>query len=279
MPSFCFRSCMKRYFAISSAFAFLALALFQLSCSNDNEPTVGTGSIVVNFSNMAGDAKVALNSATYTNAAGEDFTVSKLNYYISNIKFTKADGSTFTVPKDSSYFLVREVDEASQILKINNVPTGNYAGIEYVIGVDSLKSIEEPENRKGILDIYTGPTNEEAMYWNWNPGYIFLKFEGKSDSSTIANGKYEYHIGGFGGRSGRTLNNIKTVKLSFGSQAASVTTTATPQVYIQADILKIFDGPTKLRIAEKPGVMFEPFSANIAENYANMFSVKEVRNN
>ncbi|KAA0993975.1 hypothetical protein FXO21_08035 [Dyadobacter sp. UC 10] len=259
------------------------MALLQFSCS-DNDPQVETGSIVVNFDNMVGDANLALNSGTYINAAGEDFTVSKLNYYISNIKFTKTDGSSFTVPKDSSYFLVREGNQASQTLRINNVPVGNYAGIEYMIGIDSLKSIEEPENRKGVLDIYTGPTNEEAMYWNWNPGYIFLKIEGASDSSTTANGNYQYHIGGFGGRTGKTLNNIKTAKLNFGSQTvavttAAVTTTSAPQIYIKADILKIFDGPTKLRIAEKSGVMFEPFSANIADNYANMFSVKEVRNN
>jgi len=268
---------MKRYSSIAANFVFAALAVFQFSCS-DKDPEIKTGSIVVNFDNMVGDANLALNSGTYINAAGEDFTVSKLNYYISNIKFTKPDGSSFTVPKDSSYFLIREGNEASQTLRINNVPVGNYVGIEYMIGIDSLKSIEEPENRKGVLDIYTGPTNEEAMYWNWNPGYIFFKMEGASDSSTTANGNYEYHIGGFGGRTGKTLNNIKTAKLNFGSQVAAVTTISTPQIYIKADILKIFDGSTKVRIAEKSGVMFEPFSANIADNYANMFSVKEVRN-
>ncbi|WP_439555209.1 MbnP family protein [Dyadobacter sp.] len=269
---------MKKYFSLSTAFAFLALALFQLSCSDDNEPTVETGSMLVNFDNVAGNANLALNSGTYTNAAGEDFTVSKLNYYISNIKFTKTDGSSFTVPKDSSYFLVREVNEASQTIRINNVPIGNYTGIEYVIGVDSLKSIEEPENRKGVLDIYSGPTNEEGMYWNWNPGYIFLKLEGASESSTTANGKYEYHIGGFGGRTAKTLNNLRSVKLNFNAQAA-VTTSMSPQVYIKADILKIFDGPTKLSIAKNPGVMYEPISADIANNYVNMFSIKEVRTN
>ncbi|WP_031528250.1 MbnP family protein [Dyadobacter crusticola] len=269
---------MKKYFSVSAAITFLALALFQLSCSNDDEPTVATGSVVVHFNNMVGNEDLALNSGNYINAAGEDFTVTKLNYYISNIKFTKADGSGFTVPKDSSYFLIREANEASQTIRINNVPVGNYTGIEYVVGIDSLKSIEEPENRKGILDIYTGPTNEETMYWNWNPGYIFLKMEGASDFATTSNGKYQYHIGGFGGRTAKTLNNLKNVKLNFNAQA-TVTTSISPQVYIKADILKIFDGPIKLSIAKNSGVMYEPVSADIASNYGNMFSIKEVRTN
>ncbi|KQS23939.1 hypothetical protein ASG33_24960 [Dyadobacter sp. Leaf189] len=235
--------------------------------------------MLVHFDNMVGNEDLVLNSGNYINVAGEDFTVTRLNYYVSNIRLTKADGSSFTVPKDSSYFLIREGNVPSQTVRINDIPVGNYTGIEYVIGVDSLKSIDEPENRKGILDIYTGPTNEETMYWNWNPGYIFLKFEGKSEVSTTANGKYEYHIGGFGGRTEKTLNNIKTVKLSFGNQTAAVSTTTSPQVYIKADILKIFGGPTQLSIAKNPGVMFMPFSANIAANYANMFSVKEVQAN
>jgi hypothetical protein len=270
---------MKKYFSFPTALAFLALAFIQLSCSDDENPTVESGSMLVHFDNVVGNADLALNSGTYINAAGEDFTVTKLNYYVSNIKLTKPDGSSFTVPKDSSYFLIREGNVPSQTVRINNIPIGNYTGIEYIIGIDSLKSIADPSTRKGVLDESTGPTNEEAMYWNWNPGYIFLKFEGLSEASTIANGKYEYHIGGFGGRTEKTLNNIKTVKLSFGNQPAAVTTNTTPQVYIKADILKIFDGPTQLSIAKNSAVMFMPFSANIAANYANMFSVKEVQAN
>jgi len=273
---------MKRTFSWLSA-CVLASGLLMVSCSfpdeKDDTDPIETGTIQLQFDNIVGDKDLQLDSTRYTNAAGEDFTVSKLNYFISNIKLIKIDGSVFTVPQDSSYFLIREANAASQKLVIREVLTGEYTGIEFTVGVDSVRSVSDVSKRQGILDKDTGPTNEEAMYWDWNPGYIFLKMEGSSDSATTANGKYYYHIGGFGGWNERTLNNLKTIKMNFPGQKAIVTTSIISNVLIQADILKIFNGPTQLSIKENPGVMFTEYSKNIADNYAGMFSVKEIKIN
>jgi hypothetical protein len=275
---------MKRTFSWLSAWA-LASGLLVVSCSfpdeKDDTDPIETGVIQLQFDNIVGNQDLQLDSTRYVNAAGEDFTVSKLNYYISNIKLIRMDGSAFTVPQDSSYFLIREANSQSQKLTIRNVLTGDYTGIEFVVGVDSLRSVMDPSEpgRKGILDKDMGPTNEEAMYWDWNPGYIFLKLEGASDSATTANGKYYYHIGGFGGRTEKTINNLKTIKLNFPGQKAIVTTSIVSNVLIQADILKIFNGPTQLSIKANSGVMFSDSSKVIADNYAGMFSFKEIKIN
>lgn len=263
----------------------LASALLMVSCSfpdeKDDTDPIETGSIQLQFDNIVGNQDLQLDSTRYMNAVGEDFTVNKLNYYISNIKLIRMDGSMFTVPQDSSYFLVREANSASQNLTIRNVLTGDYTGIEFVVGVDSLRSVMDPSQpgRKGILDKDTGPTNDEAMYWDWNPGYIFLKLEGSSDSATTANGKYYYHIGGFGGRTEKTLNNLKSIKLTFPGQKAIVTTSIVSKVLIQADILKVFNGPVQLSIKKSPSLMFSDSSKYVADNYAGMFSVKEIKIN
>lgn len=275
---------MKRTFSWLSAWV-LAPALLVVSCSfpdeKDDTDPIETGSIQLQFDNIVGDQDLQLDSAKYMNAVGEDFTVNKLNYYISNIKLVRMDGSVFTVPQDSSYFLIREANPESQKLTIRNVLTGDYTGIEFVVGVDSLRSVMEPSEpgRKGILDKDMGPTNEEAMYWDWNPGYIFLKLEGSSDSATTANGRYYYHIGGFGGRTERTLNNLKTIKLTFPGQKAIVTTSIVSKVLIQADIQKVFNGPAQLSIKQSSSLMFSDSSKYVADNYAGMFSVKEIKIN
>ncbi|MGN7889403.1 MbnP family protein [Dyadobacter sp. 22481] len=275
---------MKRTFSWLSAWA-LASGLLMVSCSfpdeKDDTDPIETGTIQLQFDNIVGNQDLQLDSTRYVNASGEDFTVSKLNYYISNIKLTRIDGRVFTVPQDSSYFLIREANSGSQKLTIRNVLTGDYTGIEFMVGIDSLRSVMDPSQpgRKGILDKDTGPTNEEAMYWDWNPGYIFLKLEGASDSATTANGKYYYHIGGFGGRTEKTLNNLKTIKLNFPGQKAIVTTSIVSNVLIQADILKIFNGPTQWSIKKSSGVMFSDSSKIIADNYAGMFNVKEIKIN
>lgn len=276
---------MKRTFSWLSAWA-LASGLLVVSCSfpdeKDDTDPIETGTIQLQFDNIVGDQDLQLDSTRYLNAAGEDFTVSKLNYYISNIKLTRMDGGVFTVPQDSSYFLIREANAQSQKLTIRNVLTGDYTGIEFMVGVDSARSVMDPglPGRKGILDKDMGPTNEEAMYWDWNPGYIFLMLEGYSNLSTTSNGKFYYHIGGFGGRTSKTINNLKTIKLNFPGQKAIVTTSVVSNVLIQADILKIFNGPpTQFSIDKSSSLMFSDSSKIIADNYAGMFNVKEIKIN
>lgn len=93
----------------------------------------------VEFDNVIGGVNLQLNTGSYTNASGETFKVSLLNYYISNIKLQNADGTTYTVPRDSSYFLIKE-ENPSQLITLRDIPAGNYTGISFVLGVDSLKS-------------------------------------------------------------------------------------------------------------------------------------------
>ena len=259
--------------------SFIALSFVFVSCNDDDEPVVDpatTGSIRIEFDNIVGDRDLVLNTGTYKNAANQPFTVSKLNYYVSNIKLLMANGTSFVVPQDSSYFLIREADAESQEVTINNVPSGEYTGVEFMIGVDSLRSVSDASKRKGILDKDAGPTNEEAMYWDWNPGYIFLKMEGTSDSASSPNGKFYYHIGGFGGRTEKTINNLRTVKVDFGGKKAIVTKELSPEVHLMADVLKIFSGSTQLSISKYTSVMFEDYSKNIADNYVNMFTLDHI---
>ncbi|WP_222597317.1 MbnP family protein [Chitinophaga pinensis] len=60
------------------------------SCGKDNvAPVIDTNqkaTLSIQFDNIVGDKNLQLNTGTYTNAAGEDFKVSLLRYFISNIK-------------------------------------------------------------------------------------------------------------------------------------------------------------------------------------------------
>ena len=108
------------------------------------------------------------------------FRLTKLNYYISNIKLRTTGGNEFIVPQDSSYFLMTENEEESQEVKIRNIPAGDYNEITFTIGVDSLRSTMDISKRTGVLDPAQG---HDDMYWSWNSGYIFVKMEGTSPSA------------------------------------------------------------------------------------------------
>lgn len=254
----------------------VGLSVFSFTSCSDSEPTPGAA-LTIEFDNVVGTKNLVLNGPSNTNASGEDFVVTKFNYFISNIKLLRADGSSYTVPQDSSYFLIKEDTKESQFVKLKNVPVGDYSGVEFMVGVDSLRNTAPVEKRKGALD--PGGSMDDGMYWAWNSGYIFMKLEGTSTKATSANSKFYYHIGLFGGYNEKTVNNTKVVKLSFGTLKATVATGDTPEVHLLVDVLKVFDGPaTNVSIAKFSSVMSQlPLkSQEIANNYSQMFTVDHI---
>ncbi|WP_460672593.1 MbnP family protein [Larkinella ripae] len=247
------------------------------ACQNDPlEPEFGA--IRLKFDNVVGAQDLKTDSSTsYTNGSGETFSVSKLNYFVSNIRLKKADGSEYVVPQDSSYFLITETNPASQSISLRNVPVDSYTGITFVVGVDSLRNTMGVEKRTGALD----PAGTAAgMYWDWNSGYIFLKLEGTSPKAPVdATGKrnFTYHVGLFGGYHSKTINNLKTIQLAFTPEPAHVSVNGTTSVTIKADVMKVFDGAKPLSIAKNSTIMVSPLSADVAANYATMFSVSNVQ--
>ncbi len=269
---------MKKYLLLSFA-SVLLFSSWIIACKN-NDVTPDTGQLQVLVDNVVGTGDLALGTGRYTNSSGEAFTVTTLNYYLSNFRFKRADGTEYVVPQDSSYFLVKESDKASQLLTFRNVPTGNYTAVTYTIGVDSARSVSSISQRKGVLDPAGSATAANDMYWEWNSGYIFLKLEGTSPAAPIdATGlnKFQYHIGFYGGRDTKTLNNLKTVTLALGSVPAIVGKDNTPQVVIKADVLQVFGTASKLSIAQHPDVMVDPYSATIANNYSQLFRYNQTR--
>lgn len=259
-------------------FLFVSVLVFAASCKKDSTTpefsSTDKGGIGIEFDNVAGNEDLVLNTGVYTNAAGETYSITKFNYYISNIVLHNENGTDYTVPKDDSYFLIQESDESTHVVELSDVPAGNYTGITFTVGVDSLKCTAPVEERTGVLDPAAGGAD---MYWGWNSGYIFLKMEGTSTASEM--GDFYYHIGGFGGYSSATINNIKTISLTIpGGVSATVRKDITPDMHLFVDAKKVLDGTTNVSIAANSMVMFADYSVNIANNYANMFKIDHVHN-
>ncbi len=215
--------------------SFFAIILaFGITSCKKNDPTSSVApTVIVEFDNVAGSADLALNT-NYVNSSSETFKVTKLMYYISNVSLKKADGTVFTVAQDDSYFLIKEDVAASQMAELKNVPEGDYQSVTFTVGVDSLRSCAPIDKRTGALDL----TND--MYWDWNSGYIFSMFEGTSAVSTATNNVFQYHVGGFGGYSTVSTNNIRKVTVPFKNTVAQVRNGTETEIHLKVDALKIF---------------------------------------
>lgn len=246
------------------------LSISFVSCKDDDDDhgthVSGSGTVTLDLTNVAGTVNVDESGATsYTNSSGESFTVSKLKYYISNVRLYNVDSLVYTMPE--SYFLADESVQSSTKLAIPNVPAGSYTKIKFMVGVDSVKTWSGVQT--GALDQANG------MWWDWNSGYIFFKLEGTSPASTQPNNIFMYHIGGY-----NTANNAnREVEIVFGGSTLIVDGSREAEIHVLADLLKVFSTPNTISIAALNTQMAPGGNALlIADNYANMFTFDHIHN-
>ena len=233
------------------------------SCKKKNSetdtPIPSTGSVKIMIDNVVGNRDLQLNTEKYLNQHADTFSVSMYKYYLSNIQLTAVDNSVYT--EKESYHLVDEGVNGSLQFTLAEVPQKNYSSITFTIGVDSLHNISGAQS--GALDPIYG------MFWTWNSGYVMAKIEGLHSKTALA-----FHIGGFAG----TDKVLKTVTLPFPNTAI-VSSSAVPSVKIKSDVLEWFKTPTKIDFGVTNNVAMPGANAKlIADNYADMFTITEVKN-
>jgi hypothetical protein len=249
--------------------AALAIAFTFTACSNDDDNTpTGEGSLKLEFDNVYKSADLAFNTA-YTNTNGETVKVSKAKYIVSNIVLTKADGTTYTVPKSESYFIIDEATAASTLLTLPNIPAANYTKVSFGIGVDQEQFLLGADGQGNFL----AQAQAAGMMWSWSAGYKFIAFEGTFTSAAVTTDTtFMLHTGKTG-----TDYNYATVTLDLPENAL-VRTNITPQVHIMADLAQLIDGTNKINFADGAMVMGGAKLALVTANIANVFEVHHVHN-
>lgn len=209
-------------------------------------------SIAVTFEFVCkGDSNVLNNKLT--NNFGETYTITKLKYYISHVKFV----STITEKDNGTVYLI----DASKTNRITvSLPDENTTGFSFLLGIDSILNCSGAQS--GALD----PLND--MFWTWNNGYIVFKLEGTSPSSTADLQRIEHHIGGYKGDN----KTMREVFLPIDNKSLL----QTKRLTIQLDIDKYWQNTNNILIKETPLITLPGAAAkNAADQVAAAFSIKE----
>lgn len=164
----------------------LIMVLFVASCKkgNEPEPTIHTQQIDLSISYKVDEESFMENCMMYQNKAGNEYSITKLVYYISQVSLIKADSGKVLL---KNYHYVDAMNSSSNLLVLKDVPVGNYIGISFNIGLDSAQNIS---------DGLPATTDNVNMKWP-NPmggGYHFLKLEGYYKDTTATPG-YAMHLG------------------------------------------------------------------------------------
>jgi hypothetical protein len=197
----------------------------------------------------------------YINSFGERYQVRALMFYISRVRLSHSADTKTGYLED--YHLIDYSDPASHKVSVR-APKGMYDTIHFMLGVDYLHNTSGAQT--GALDPLHG------MFWTWNSGYIFAKFEGLAALPSSSDFSFAHHVGGF--RPNEDAQ--RSVRLSMPSnRIIEISEQHTPHVEITVEVSRWFDGKHALSLKDYPRVMTPgATSMLVADNVSTIFSVQ-----
>ena len=139
--------------------------------------------IYFKMDHFLGNNPFAFNTAA-TNNLGNSFNVSRLQYYIAEIKIVHDGGQVTDVT--NKWILVNANTQVNELLGNFNITT--VEAVKFGIGVEQSYNHLDPSSY--AMSHPLAPKSP-SMHWGWSAGYRFVAMEGKSGSSL--NQTYEFH--------------------------------------------------------------------------------------
>ena len=154
----------------------------NFSCK-EKEEVITSKTLSIDLLHFVNDLPVINDSIMYQNRAGNQYSVTSLNYYLSDFTFEDLNGIKH------SYDITQYFDPFNHQnkLEIPNFKLGQYQKLTFTLGVSRAK------NRKDGL-----PNNLDNIRMQWpemmGGGYHFIKLEGHFRNQTETKG-YAIHVG------------------------------------------------------------------------------------
>jgi hypothetical protein len=172
---------------IASFILTLAVACVTLfsSCHDaDNLPLYGTFKLHLH-SNI--DTNEIDLGSVYRDADGRQIQLNTAQFYISNIKLVKADGSLY--PIDNAYVL-KQVAQEQYV--VGQALIGEYKAVIFDVGVGAAANHQNPSSFPSTNPLsQSGP---DTWFGTTTQGYVFMNVAGKVDTSANNNGAVDFPV-------------------------------------------------------------------------------------
>ncbi len=160
--------------------------LTLLSCGTDNDDNVSQAIVTFNFSHNWDGVAVTnsnFNTIQYTNANGEELSITKLRYLISNITFQKSDGETIVL---DGYNLVDVTNNANLTFSpTTTIPPGSYSNVSFTFGFNN-----EDNYNNNYADLNAASWSVPGMLGG---GYHYMQLEGRFINDIMTQTGYVFH--------------------------------------------------------------------------------------
>lgn len=166
----------------------LTIALL-LSCSeNKDKPEPEKGNIVFTFTHFEGNEPLEYDTLKYTNAAGNQYLVSEIQYFISDVKLHKSCcGYQLIDQWKDIHYVDTDLPDTHAWQVYDPIEPGDYQKISFTFG------ISEEKNQSLV---FVNPP-ERDMFWPeiMGGGYHYMKLNGKWLDANQEILPFNFHLG------------------------------------------------------------------------------------
>jgi len=161
-----------------------------LACKKENEISNSkpSGKITLKFSHKVDGEDLETDTLKYINAAGNEYMVNEIQYFISDVTLHNADGSTLLIEKwEDIHYVDTDIPSTWTWAVADSIPAGDYTSVSFTFGITEAKNQSY---------MYVNPP-ESYMFWPeyLGGGYHYMKLNGKwKDTSNMAM-PYDFHLG------------------------------------------------------------------------------------
>lgn len=227
-------------------------------------------SITFNFTHNYNGTNVTaanFNTIQYTNAFGNQHSISRMRYLISDIRLYKANGDSVVL---EGYNLV-DLTNSTNLTYVapENVAKGTYTGIAFTFGFDETDNIDGAYN------------DLNSANWNWpsglGGGYHYMQFEGKYIDSNSDTTNFAYHQGTARDNSGSpTVYENNHFLASLSNSGFTLNNDAT--IEIKMDISEWFKNPYTWDLNVYDQMLMPNYQAQLYmnQNGRSVFSVGSI---
>jgi len=225
------------------------------SCKRDHKDTpkpVVITPIKVDMSFNVNGIPLLFDTIQFQNLAGNSFSVTRLDCYISNIEITSVTGVVY---KSTKLFYVSARDTSTHHFTVSDLPLAGITSFKCKIGLSASQNISN--------SLIPTPANLN-MAWpdNMGGGYHFLKLEGHYLTSNL-------QVFGFAMHLGENKNLVEN--------AISATLTETQVsggIKLTMDVAKWFDVPNKFDLNKTNYTMgIDSLMILLSQNGNNVLSI------
>lgn len=228
-------------------------SLILKSCTKDEENEPSEAKLNIQMMHFVGNEEVEFDNIKYSNAFGNLYSVSRLQYFISDFILERADGAEIYI--DDEFYVDGQTESTMAFSPEEKIPAGDYASVSFIFGLST---------EKNVAGAFPNPP-ENNMEWppTLGSGYHYMKLEGKVDSAGTINN--------FQAHTGPTNGNQNFIEVTLPGSAFTVSESEVT-LFIKMDINKWWENPNTFDLNGMTMVMGnQEIQQKLQENGGDVF--------